>query len=108
MGYGLNGLNDEQLWEQFYEDFEDWNNDLFKLGDKTIWTTLRNYMRDNGINVGGARYISDQLADVLNKDRYMEWPKEEITKQLKSGQIFNSYQNLDVQARFKASIATKH
>jgi hypothetical protein len=104
--YEVTSVNDERLWKRFQEDFEGWNNNLFMLGDRTIRVTLRDYMKDNDINIGGAKYISQQLTDILKEDQYMEWPKEEIVKQLKNGRPFNSYQNPTVWARIEANNAT--
>jgi hypothetical protein len=84
MNYEITNVNDERLWELFQEDFEDWDKNLFAMDHRSIRTTMRDFIRDNSINIGGARYISQQLANILKEDRYMEWPKEEITKQVKS------------------------
>jgi len=35
----------------------------------------------------------------------MDWPEEEITKQLKSGRTFNSYQNPAIRARIEANMS---
>ena len=105
MNYEINSANDERLWALFQEDFEGWDEALFTLSHKTARTALRDYMRDNGISIGGAKYISQQLADVLREDKYMDWSEEEITKQLRSGRTFNSYQNPTVRARIEASMA---
>jgi len=104
MNYEITNANDERLWELFQEDFEDWDENLFAMGHRSIRTTMRDFMRDNGINIGGARYISQQLANILKEGRYMEWPEEEITKQMKSGRTFNSYQNPAVRAKIEANI----
>jgi hypothetical protein len=68
--YEINQMYDETLWEMFQEDFENWDEDLFALGHKTVRAAVRDYIRNNGIYTGGARYISRQLADVLKEDKY--------------------------------------
>jgi hypothetical protein len=89
--YEMCGRIDKELWEAYQEDFKGWTEQLFALGHKTIRTTLRDLLRDNSINVGGTRYVSQQLFNILQESRYTEWPKEEIEKQMKNGRDFNSY-----------------
>jgi hypothetical protein len=89
----------------FQEDFEDWNESLFALGHRTVRTAVRDYIRNNGIYTGSARYISRQLADVLKEDKYMAWPEEEVAKHLKSGRTLNSCQNPAVRAKIEANIS---
>jgi hypothetical protein len=84
---------DEGLWEWFQKDFMDWTEELFALSHKTICTALRDFLRDNGVYVEGMKYISQQLFNVLQEDKYKEWPAEEVIKQIKTGRDFNSYQN---------------
>ena len=100
--YESYGRIDEELWESFQEDFEDWTEALFTLGNKKVRTTLRDFLRDNGVYVGGTKYISQQLFNVLKQDAYEEWPAEEIEKQLKTGRDFNSYQNPMFRAKMEA------
>jgi hypothetical protein len=102
-GYEMYGRIDEELWESFQEDFEGWTEELFALGHKTIRTTLRDFLRDNGVCVGGTKYISQQLFNVLQEDKYTEWPAEEVTKQVKTGRDFNSYQNPIFRAKMEGN-----
>jgi hypothetical protein len=87
------GRIDEELWETYQEDFEGWTKELFTLGHKDIRSMLRDILKDNSINVGGTKYVSHQLFNILQEDKYREWPKEEIARQMKTGRSFNSYQN---------------
>ena len=74
------------------------------MAHKRIRTPLRDFLRDNGVCVGGTKYISHQLFDVLQEDRYKEWPEEEIARQIKTGRDFNSYQN----PAFRAKMESKY
>ena len=101
-GYEIYGRIDEELWESFQEDFEDWTEDLFALAEKRIRTPLRDFLRDNGVCVGGTKYIPKQLYNVVQEDEYQEWPAEEVTKQMRTGRDFNSYQNPIFRAKMEA------
>ena len=101
--YEMYGRIDEELWESFQEDFEDWTEDLFALAEKKIRTPLRDFLRDNGVCVGGTKYISKQLYNVVQEDEYQEWPAEEVTKQMRTGRDFNSYQNPTFPAKLEES-----
>ena len=103
MRYEIYGRIDEELWESFQEDFEGWTANLFALGDKAIRTTLRDFLRDNGVCVGGTKYISQQLHSVVQEDEYKEWPAEEVAKQMKTGRDFKSYQNPTFRAKMQAN-----
>jgi hypothetical protein len=100
--YEGHGKFDEELWESFLEDFEGWTEELFALGNKSIRTTLRDYLRDNGVCAGGTRYVSQQLFNLLQQDKYLEWPQEEIAKQMKTGREFKSWQNPSFRAKIEA------
>ena len=101
--YEIYGRIDEELWESYQEDFENWTDDLFALADKKIRTPLRDFLRDNGVCVGGTKYISKQLYNVVQEDAYQEWPAEEVTKQMRTGRDFNSYQNPTFPAKLEES-----
>ena len=101
--YEMYGRIDKELWESFQEDFEDWTEDLFALAEKKIRTPLRDFLRDNGVCVGGTKYISKQLYNVVQEDEYQEWPAEEVTKQMRTGRDFNSYQNPTFPAKLEES-----
>jgi hypothetical protein len=68
MNYEITNTNDERLWELFQEDFEDWDENLFIIDHKSICTIMRDFMRDNGINIGGARYILQQLTNIIKEN----------------------------------------
>ena len=102
--YESYGRIDEELWESFQEDFEGWTEELFTFGHKRVRSTLRDFLRDHGVYVGGPKYISQQLFALTKEEKYKEWPVEEIERQLKTGREFNSYQN----PMFRAMMEAKH
>jgi hypothetical protein len=91
--YERYGGIDEELWELFLEDFEGWTETLFALGNKAIREPLRDFLRENGVFVGGTKYTSQQLFNLLQEEKYQEWPAEDIAKQMDSGLEIWSYQN---------------
>lgn len=89
------GSRDEQLLEEFQEDFEGWNVDHFKRCESVSRRHLRNYLVSNGIymepiarNSGGN--IFDQLMSALQSTTFHEWTPEEIAFYEKRGLSINS------------------
>ena len=91
-----NGLQDEDLWEQFKEDFDGFTADVFKASDKIFTRNLRFALRRNGVWVNysnKAKYLAESLAETLQEVEPTAWKLPEITasiaKQLQSKEPFN-------------------
>ncbi|KAI6247714.1 hypothetical protein HI914_04402 [Erysiphe necator] len=68
---------DKSLLNQFKEDFNGCNVNVFKIANKNIRRELKEYLKNSGVNIGGQGQISDQLI-LLKYDECPNWPAEEL------------------------------
>ena len=49
--YKIHGYKDMGLWEVFREDYEGWTTATFKVANKGVTRTIRDYLREHGVFV---------------------------------------------------------
>jgi hypothetical protein len=85
---------DDILFDNLKDDFAEWTEDHFKTTDKTLRTTLKNYLKDHGVFVGNEGTVSKQLASTIQHDEYPKWPEKEAQKYRETRRKkFQSYRN---------------
>jgi hypothetical protein len=86
-------LKNDDLWEQFKEDFESFTEDTFKSANQTLIRKLRTHLRKNGVWVRKERRggtASQALYQTLLEEDLAPWSETEIRECLKTGEIFDS------------------
>lgn len=89
------GSRDEQLLEEFQEDFEGWNVDHFKRCEAVSRRHLRNYLVSNGIYMepiarNSGSNISEQLMTAIESTIFHRWTPQEIAFYEERGMSINS------------------
>jgi hypothetical protein len=85
-------MNDD-LWEQYKEDFADFTEAIFKTCNLTNIRNLRTLLRSQGVWVERDRqfHVSQSLYNTLCEEDPTEWTKEEIQEQIRATGPFTSF-----------------
>jgi len=86
-------LKNDDLWEQFKEDFESFTEDIFKSANQTFIRKLRTHLRKNGVWVKKERRggtAAQALYQTLLEEDLAPWSETEIRECLKKGEKFDS------------------
>lgn len=78
--YEMSGNIDNLLFDDFQLDFIGWDEPMFKLADKTLRATLKNYLKDHGVYMANSGLVSAQCFSLLEQTEYPEWPEKEVEK----------------------------
>ena len=91
--YGHAKLMNDDLWEQYREDFADFTEAILKTCNPTAIRNLRTLLRDQGVWVVRDRRITiaRSLYNTLCEEDPTEWTKEEIQEQIKATRPFTSF-----------------
>lgn len=95
--YTTNPVFDQDLLEQFQEDYEGWKQTTFALGTKTLLGTLRQFLEQRGVRVlapSGNGGYAGTLFRIVKQQKFHEWTSEEITA------ITKKYGEKDWMSRF--------
>ncbi|POS86956.1 hypothetical protein EPUL_001157, partial [Erysiphe pulchra] len=90
---------DSELWSMFKEDFEGWNEEMFKSADRRAVHLLRDYLRGNGVWVAKVNRITraKMIQQILDDKEEHIWTESDIADALqdeeRTGTVFNSYYN---------------
>ena len=78
--YGHFELMDDDLWEQYQEDFADFTEAIFKACNPTTIRNLRTLLRHQGVWVERDKWVTvaQSLYNIIHEEDQMEWTKEEI------------------------------
>ena len=89
--YGhYNFLNDD-IWEQYQEDFADFMEAAFKACDRIALYNLRTLLRHQGVWVNKQVTIAQSLYDTLCEEDQTEWTKEEILDHINTNGFFTAF-----------------
>ena len=92
--YGYYKLTNDDLWEQYKEDFADFTEATFKACNLAAICNLRTLLRHQGVWVEKDKRvtITQSLYDTLCEEDQREWTKEEILDQVKAtSKLFASF-----------------
>jgi hypothetical protein len=86
-------FTNDDLWEQYKEDFTDFTEAVFKACNLTAVRNLRTLLRNQGVWVARDRRITiaRSLYDTLCEEDPTEWSKEEIQEHIKASGLFSSF-----------------
>ena len=78
--YGYFKLENDDLWEQYREDFADFTEAIFRASSLIAIRKLRNLLRKHGVWTARDKHITvaQSLYDTLQEEDPIEWSKEEI------------------------------
>ena len=92
--YEVGDYLDDILFDNLKDDFAEWTEEHFKVTDRTLRTTVKNYLKDHGVFVGDGATVSKQLVSTIKNDKYSKWPEEEAEKYRQiRGKKFRSVRN---------------
>ena len=91
--YGHYKLLNDDLWEQYKEDFADFTEAIFKTCNLAAICNLRTLLRNQGVWVKKDRRvtIAQSLHDTLREEDQTEWTKEQILDHIKTNGLFASF-----------------
>lgn len=76
--YEICNYRDENLLDNFAEDFEGWSADKFSCANKDLLKSFRDFLVERGIYLLKDRgKTAEKLADVLSWERLHEWTEQE-------------------------------
>ena len=78
------------LWEQYQEDFADFTEAIFKTYDRIATYNLRTLLRYQGVWVNKQATIAQSLYDTLCEEDQTEWTKEEVLDHINTNGFFAS------------------
>src|SRR6266702_6743106 len=84
-------LMNDDLWEQYQEDFTDFTETIFKTCDRIATYNLRTLLRHQGVWVNKQATIAQSLYDTLCEEDQTEWTKEEVLDHINTNGFFASY-----------------
>ena len=91
--YEVYNWKDNNLWEQFREDFKEFTEEDFKKCSIPIKRKLRSFLRTRGVKVDpndSYRSFTKCLTTVLTEEEPAIWSIKDIEDYLVSGEEFNS------------------
>ena len=89
--YGHYNFINDDMWEQYQEDFVDFTEATFKACDRIALYNLRTLLRNQGVQVNKQVTIIQSLYDILCKEDQTEWTKEEILDHINTNGFFAAF-----------------
>lgn len=92
--YEHDGFTDQDMWEQFRDDFTGFTEEHFKVGGPTMLRKLRNLLCKQGVWILRSTRvtIAKSLQNTIQEETPTEWTQEEVAAHFKSFGAFNSIQ----------------
>jgi hypothetical protein len=91
--YEYYNFKDDDLWEQFKEDFKAVTEEILKGCSQPTIRKLRTFLRHQGVWIAKDKHITvaRSLYNTLHEEDQAQWSKEDILEHIKTNGPFNSY-----------------
>jgi hypothetical protein len=91
--YGHYKLLNDDLWEQYKEDFADFTEAILKACNPTAIRNLRTLLRHQGVWVERDKRVTvaRSLYNTIQEEDQTEWTKEQILDHIKTNDLFASF-----------------
>jgi hypothetical protein len=83
--YRTRGYWDEELYNNFLEDFEKWDIKYWEMVLILVIREIRDFLQKNGVYIVLGGLIARRLATIVKSQEELIWPEKEIQKQVKLG-----------------------